>query len=83
MSVAQDAFEEQSRTFISLLAGLTTDIEFANPGGVSLMRDAFVPDGAGPFATCILVHAASAGEGCGSSPAVALSARYEHADPAD
>ena len=72
------------RTFISLLAELTADIEFANPGGVSLTLDVFVPDGAGPFATCILVHdGALAGEGCGSSPAVALSARYEHADTAD
>src|SRR5215470_7704208 len=35
---------------------LRTDIEFAKPGGVSLTLDAFVPDGPGPFPTCILVH---------------------------
>lgn len=34
----------------------TTDIEFAKPDGVSLTLDAFVPDGTGPFPTCILVH---------------------------
>jgi len=38
------------------MAGLQTDIEFAKPGGVSLTLDAFVPDGQGPFPTCILVH---------------------------
>lgn len=38
------------------LGALRTDIEFANVGGVSLMLDAFVPPGEGPFATCILVH---------------------------
>jgi acetyl esterase len=38
------------------LAGLKTDIEFAKPGDVSLTLDAFVPEGAGPFPTCILVH---------------------------
>lgn len=37
-------------------AELKTDIEFAKPGGVSLTLDAFVPDGPGPFPTCILVH---------------------------
>lgn len=37
-------------------AELKTDIEFAKPGGVSLTLDAFVPEGEGPFATCILVH---------------------------
>jgi alpha-L-fucosidase 2 len=37
-------------------AELKTDIEFASPGGVSLTLDAFVPDGPGPFPTCILVH---------------------------
>ncbi len=35
---------------------LRTDIEFAKVGDVSLTLDAFVPDGAGPFPTCILVH---------------------------
>ena len=51
------------RYFLCLLAltftawaDLKTDIEFARPGGVSLTLDAFVPDGAGPFPTCILVH---------------------------
>ena len=37
-------------------AELKTDIEFASPGGVSLTLDAFVPEGDGPFPTCILVH---------------------------
>lgn len=37
-------------------AGLTADIEFAKPDGVSLTLDAFVPEGAGPFPTVILVH---------------------------
>ena len=35
---------------------LRTDIEFAKVGDVSLTLDAFVPEGAGPFPTCILVH---------------------------
>ncbi len=39
-----------------LHAGLQTDIEFAKPDGISLTLDAFVPDGPGPFLTCILVH---------------------------
>jgi len=40
----------------SVRAELKTDIEFARPGGVSLTLDAFVPEGRGPFPTCILVH---------------------------
>lgn len=40
----------------SPIPGMRTDIEFAKPGAVSLTLDAFVPDGDGPFATCILVH---------------------------
>ena len=32
------------------------DIEFAKAGDVSLTLDAFVPEGSGPFAACILVH---------------------------
>ncbi len=36
--------------------GVKTDIEFAKVGDVSLTLDAFVPEGAGPFPTCILVH---------------------------
>src|SRR5258708_2167758 len=36
--------------------GATENIEFAAPGGVSLKLDAYVPDGPGPFSTCILVH---------------------------
>ena len=32
------------------------DVEFAKVGDVSLTLDAYVPEGAGPFATCILVH---------------------------
>jgi alpha-L-fucosidase 2 len=37
-------------------AALKTDIEFANVGGESLKLDAYVPEGAGPFAAVILVH---------------------------
>ena len=37
-------------------AELKTDIEFAAVDGTSLTLDAFVPDGDGPFPTCILVH---------------------------
>lgn len=51
------------RLLLSLLAltfpawaELKTDIEFAKPGGVSLTLDAFIPEGEGPFPTCILVH---------------------------
>jgi|GEM_PF-962053 len=40
----------------AVLPPLRTDIEFAKVGEVSLALDAFVPDGAGPFPTCILVH---------------------------
>ncbi|MCB1277376.1 alpha/beta hydrolase [Prosthecobacter sp.] len=36
--------------------GLKQDIEFAKAGDVSLTLDAFVPEGEGPFLTCILVH---------------------------
>lgn len=36
--------------------GSHQEIEFARPGDVSLTLDAFVPDGDGPFPTCILVH---------------------------
>ncbi len=35
---------------------LKTDIEFAKTNDVSLRLDAFVPEGKGPFPTCILVH---------------------------
>jgi len=37
-------------------AELKTDIEFARAGGTNLTLDAFVPEGSGPFPTCILVH---------------------------
>jgi acetyl esterase len=37
-------------------AELKKDIEFPKPGGFSLTLDAFVPEGEGPFPTCILVH---------------------------
>lgn len=40
----------------SPIPGLKQDIEFAKVGDVSLTLDAFVPEGEGPFATCILVH---------------------------
>lgn len=35
---------------------LKSDLEFVKVGDVSLTLDAFVPDGVGPFPTCILVH---------------------------
>lgn len=38
------------------IPGLKQDIEFAKEGKVSLTLDAFVPEGDGPFAACILVH---------------------------
>jgi alpha-L-fucosidase 2 len=41
---------------VTAWAELKTDIEFAKPGGESLTLDAFVPEGDGPFPTCILVH---------------------------
>ena len=37
-------------------AEMRKDIEFAKPGGFSLTLDAYVPDGAGPFPTVIIVH---------------------------
>ena len=37
---------------------LETDIEFAKINDVSLTLDAFVPEGKGPFPTCILVQTA-------------------------
>ncbi len=39
-----------------LSAGLTKDIEYAKPGGVSVKLDACIPDGKGPFPAAILVH---------------------------
>ena len=41
---------------VAARAELKTDIEFAQVGGTNLTLDAFVPEGAGPFPTCILVH---------------------------
>jgi alpha-L-fucosidase 2 len=38
------------------LPPLKKDIEFAQIGEVKLTLDAFVPEGPGPFPTCILVH---------------------------
>ncbi|HEY2572876.1 MAG TPA: alpha/beta hydrolase, partial [Verrucomicrobiaceae bacterium] len=43
-------------TVLTARAELKTDLEFAKPNGFSLTLDAFVPDGAGPFPACILVH---------------------------
>jgi acetyl esterase len=37
-------------------AAMHTDITFATVAGTNLTLDAHVPDGAGPFPTCILVH---------------------------
>jgi len=45
-----------SATPAAELPPLKTDIEFAKVGDVSLKLDAFVPEGEGPFPTCILVH---------------------------
>ena len=39
-----------------VVSGVKTDIEFAKVGDANLTLDAFVPEGAGPFPTCILVH---------------------------
>jgi alpha-L-fucosidase 2 len=36
--------------------GFRSDIEYGRAGDVSLKLDAFVPEGTGPFSTCILVH---------------------------
>lgn len=36
--------------------GLKQDIEFAKAGEETLTMDAYVPEGEGPFPTCILVH---------------------------
>ena len=41
---------------VAARAELRTDIEFAQAGGTNLTLDAFVPEGNGPFPTCILVH---------------------------
>ncbi|MDB6074915.1 MAG: hypothetical protein JWO89_2555, partial [Verrucomicrobiaceae bacterium] len=38
------------------IPGMKHDIEFAKAGDVSLTLDAYVPQGDGPFITCILVH---------------------------
>ena len=40
----------------SAAPSLRADIEFVKVGEVSLTLDAFVPEGPGPFPTCILVH---------------------------
>jgi acetyl esterase/lipase len=37
-------------------AGLTKDIEYGRVGDASLLLDAFVPDGPGPFPAVIMVH---------------------------
>jgi acetyl esterase len=37
-------------------AALQSDIEFGRAAGVSLKMDAWVPDGAGPFPTVVIVH---------------------------
>jgi alpha-L-fucosidase 2 len=37
-------------------AALRTDIEFSRPGGIPQLMDAYVPDGAGPYAAVIWVH---------------------------
>ena len=42
--------------YLSARAGVTTDIEYGQAGGVSLKLDASLPDGPGPFPAVILVH---------------------------
>ncbi|HWE49942.1 MAG TPA: alpha/beta hydrolase [Bryobacteraceae bacterium] len=37
-------------------AATLTDIEYARPGGISLMLDASIPDGSGPFPAVVIVH---------------------------
>jgi alpha-L-fucosidase 2 len=52
------------------LAGAATDrqgVEFARPGGVSLLLDLHIPDGPGPFAAAILVHGGGFDEGSRST----------------
>jgi len=41
---------------VAARAEMRKDVEFAKPDGVSLTLDAYVPDGAGPFPTAIIVH---------------------------
>jgi len=41
---------------VAARAEMRNDVEFAKPDGVSLTLDAYVPDGAGPFPTAIIVH---------------------------
>jgi acetyl esterase len=50
------AFITANNLVAAELPPLKTDIEFAQVGDVSLKLDAFVPEGEGPFPTCILVH---------------------------
>ena len=46
-----------SRACVSMRAsGLIRDVEYGRAGGESLLLDAHVPDGAGPFPIAILVH---------------------------
>ena len=46
----------QEQGSAATIPALRTNIEFAKAGNVSLTLDAFVPEGPGPFPTCILVH---------------------------
>jgi acetyl esterase/lipase len=40
----------------TVAAGLQTDIQYGKAGGASLLLDAYVPEGPGPFPAVILVH---------------------------
>src|SRR4030095_12670147 len=40
----------------AVVPAIRTDIEFSKVASVNLTLDAFVPEGPGPFPTCILVH---------------------------
>src|SRR5579883_126120 len=41
---------------VAAAAGVQSDIEYGKAGGVSLLMDASIPDGPGPFPTVIVVH---------------------------
>mgnify|MGYP001551863058 FL=1 len=67
------------KTFPVLIAGLALsgwagaaeiqkDIQYAAPGGVPLLLDARIPDGAGPFPAVVIVHGGGWGGGRKNDP---------------